>query len=257
MSKLGPSGLICIICWFYQGVVVSGVAVPDEGDVRLADGGALTQGRVEIYMNGSWWTVCSNWFSYAEARVVCRMLWLPENPLVYRNNPFGGRNGSILTEWYDCDGHESSLLNCARRGLSYYCSHYSKSVGISCGPLIMSECGGVITEPVGQLSFKRGQMVTETQCQWTMGDSTKNGKHIVLVPDKKMNSCSFRLSVWDASGNWLSYHSCVSEWFFIYTLYPGVTVQLRSNGWYDDVFSLHYAVINGRIESGFVDLQQQ
>ncbi|XP_068732582.1 uncharacterized protein [Montipora capricornis] len=251
MAKFGLSGLICIICWFYQAVVVSAVAVPDEGDVRLADGGAPTQGRVEIYINGSWWTVCSDGFSYDEARVVCRMLWLPQNPNVYRNNPFGGSNGSILTERYDCDGHETSLLNCARRRVSYYCSrYYWTSFGISCGPLIMSECGGVVTEPLGQLYFKRGQKVTETQCQWTMGDISKeNGKHIVLVPERTYTWCSFSVSVWDGNGNWLSHHSCGSEWFFIYTSYPGVTVKLRSYSAYDDVFSVHYAVINGSLES--------
>ena len=53
--------------------------------------------------------------------------------------------------------------------------------------IYFSECGGLITEPLGQLSFKRGQKVTESQCQWSIGDfSNENGKHVVLVPDKDM-----------------------------------------------------------------------
>lgn len=109
------------------------------GDVRLADGGAPNQGRVEIFNNGSWTAICGHWFSYDEARVVCRMLWLPDVYTVYSDNPFGaGKNASLLTEQYDCNGHESTLLNCAKRSVSSYCSYYSKNVGITCGPLVVS-----------------------------------------------------------------------------------------------------------------------
>lgn len=70
---------------------------------------------------------------------MCRMLWLPDVYTVYSDNPFGaGKNASLLTEQYDCNGHESTLLNCAKRSVSSYCSYYSKNVGITCGPLVVS-----------------------------------------------------------------------------------------------------------------------
>ena len=52
-----------------------------------------------------------------------------------------------------------------------------------------SECehGGLVTEPFEQLFFKRGAKITETECQWNIGDiSQPNGDHVVLVldPDK-------------------------------------------------------------------------
>lgn len=106
------------------------------GDIRLVDGGAPSQGRVEIYINGSWLTVCDRWFSYNEGRVVCNQLGLPALHKVYHGAPFGRGNGSILTEEYNCEGGETSLLNCSKTGYSSnFCSHWD-DVGIACGPLV-------------------------------------------------------------------------------------------------------------------------
>ena len=37
-------------------------------------GGTDSEGRLEVYYNGNWGTVCSNQFGYAEAVVVCNSL---------------------------------------------------------------------------------------------------------------------------------------------------------------------------------------
>lgn len=42
--------------------------------VRLVDGNSFDSGRVEIYHNGQWGTVCDDGFGENEARVICRML---------------------------------------------------------------------------------------------------------------------------------------------------------------------------------------
>ena len=43
--------------------------------VRLADvNGPFDEGRLEVYYNGTWGTVCPSGFDYRDARVACRML---------------------------------------------------------------------------------------------------------------------------------------------------------------------------------------
>jgi len=42
-------------------------------DVRLA-GGTSKQGRLEVFYNGSWGTVCDDYFDDRDARVACNSL---------------------------------------------------------------------------------------------------------------------------------------------------------------------------------------
>ena len=71
-----------IICIFS-----TGDRLTTNGDLRLnSEGSTRTfSGRLEIYYNGQWGTVCDNGFGQTEADVACRQLGLIE-ALYYGNN---------------------------------------------------------------------------------------------------------------------------------------------------------------------------
>ena len=47
---------------------------PFSGMVRLQGGAYSNEGRVELYCNGQWGTICSHGFDHSDAHTICRQL---------------------------------------------------------------------------------------------------------------------------------------------------------------------------------------
>ena len=46
----------------------------ENGDIRLSGGDNATEGLVEVCSNGSWGTVCDDFWGTTDAQVVCNQL---------------------------------------------------------------------------------------------------------------------------------------------------------------------------------------
>ena len=58
-----------------------------DNPVRLVVNGSLygeVEGTVEIFHNGTWGTVCDDYWSFSDARVVCRMLGFSDAIAAYQ-----------------------------------------------------------------------------------------------------------------------------------------------------------------------------
>ena len=104
-------------------------------DVRLQDGGGVThhQGRVEVYYNGAWGTVCDNGWDLADASVVCRQLGFEGALKATKLTSFGEGAGKIWMSNVRCTGMESSLKECSHNGWGrhFHCGH-GKDAGVMC-----------------------------------------------------------------------------------------------------------------------------
>ena len=94
--------------------------------IRLAGGAkssAYHSGRVEVFVNGQWGTVCDDFWDSNDARVVCRQLGYTSGT-AYGGAVYGQGNGQIWLDDLICTGSESSLLNCGHQGIgSHNCGH--------------------------------------------------------------------------------------------------------------------------------------
>ena len=97
-------------------------------------GGSLqNEGRVEVYYNGEWGTVCDDGWSSTDAGVVCRQLGFGSSGRAYYFGYFGQGSGSIWLDSVTCTGSESTLAECAHLGIGITrrCSH-SEDAGVRC-----------------------------------------------------------------------------------------------------------------------------
>uniref|UniRef100_A0A8C9P112 SRCR domain-containing protein n=1 Tax=Spermophilus dauricus TaxID=99837 RepID=A0A8C9P112_SPEDA len=113
----------------------AGVICSDLPGVRLADGKHPCEGRVEIYHNGTWGTVCDDLWSLPAAQVVCQQLGCGAALAAPRSSLFGDGSGPIFLDDVRCTGNETNLGQCHHLGLSVHnCGHH-EDAGAVCSDL--------------------------------------------------------------------------------------------------------------------------
>ncbi len=103
-------------------------------DIRLVDGAAEFEGRVEVCLNNKWGTVCDDLWGSPEAQVVCRQLGFSdvENSVSFSNAFFGVGIVPIHLDEVSCEGNETLLSECKHAGVGIHnCGHH-EDAGVTC-----------------------------------------------------------------------------------------------------------------------------
>ena len=95
---------------------------------------SLHAGRVELQYNGTWGTICGDYWDLSDAHVVCRQLGYDGALRAVNNAAFGQGTGQIWLDDVQCVGNERSISHCNHLGLgAHNCRHY-KDAGVVCRP---------------------------------------------------------------------------------------------------------------------------
>lgn len=122
-------GLPRLLCMW---LLVTGAQGVKDGDMRLANGDTANQGRVEIFYQGQWGTVCDNLWDLTDASVVCRALGFQNATEALGRAAFGPGMGPVMLDEVECTGTEPSLANCTSLGwLKSHCRH-NQDAGVVC-----------------------------------------------------------------------------------------------------------------------------
>ena len=103
-----------------------------NGTIQLIGGSTSRQGRVEIWYNSRWNTVCDDSWGINDANVVCQQLGYRGAVTAHQNAHFGQGSGQILLDNLQCTGREASLLECSHRGINEHNCGHSEDAGVTC-----------------------------------------------------------------------------------------------------------------------------
>jgi len=125
--------------------------------VRLSGGPGPREGRLYVYYNGTWGTVCDDFFNDTDTRVVCYMLGYGHSGRSIGNR-YGAGSGQIWLDNVQCRGTERSIVECRHNGWGFHNCVHDDDVSVSC-PL-------VTVRLVGSKSPREGRLEVNYRDTW-------------------------------------------------------------------------------------------
>ena len=108
------------------------IIFPETCKLLRLQGPSDGTGRVEVFYNGKWGTICDDSWDIKDARVVCRQLGFKYTVRAFQGGDVPDGTGQIWLDQVACTGSEKSLSGCSHESWgSHDCSH-GEDAGVEC-----------------------------------------------------------------------------------------------------------------------------
>ncbi|XP_063157062.1 deleted in malignant brain tumors 1 protein-like [Candoia aspera] len=143
------------------------------GNIRLEDGPNSCAGRIEVFYQQQWGTVCDDGWGLQDVAVVCRQLkcGIPLESLTGAH--FGRGSGPIFLDDVNCTGRERSIKECTGRSIGEHDCDHGEDAGVICsGPLDVRLANGP-SACVGRVELNyNGSWLPVGDSGWSLKEAT-------------------------------------------------------------------------------------
>ena len=92
-------------------------------NIRLTGGSTIYEGRVEVFVNGQWGTICADGIGTNEAKTLCQSLGFGPYQSFTNGTTFGdGTNIPLVISDLICSDYYDHFMKCTFNKLSPVCS---------------------------------------------------------------------------------------------------------------------------------------
>ncbi|XP_048244989.1 deleted in malignant brain tumors 1 protein-like isoform X2 [Haliotis rufescens] len=157
-----------------------------ENDLKLVplDLDQQSAGRLEIYHNGTWGTICDDTFDNNAATVVCHQLGYTGSVFTPHGGSYYGPGGGVI--WLDdfsCTGSEARLTDCLLKPWAVTSCNHNNDAGVDCDPDMDTD---IPVQIIGGPSGLMGRVEIQHQGQWgTVCDDEWDDKDAAVVCRQK------------------------------------------------------------------------
>ncbi|XP_042247333.1 scavenger receptor cysteine-rich type 1 protein M130-like [Thunnus maccoyii] len=174
----------CTLQEFKESCTDATVICANSKPIRLMNGTNRCSGRVEVYHDGQWGTVCDDRWGMQEAAVACREMNCGVPLSVKYKAHFGRGHDQVWMDDVECTGHEKSLAECPHRGFGEHDCDHHEDAGLVCSETIRlingtDRCSGSLQV------FHDGQWGKVCDSSWSLKDTAMVCRELSCGDPKK------------------------------------------------------------------------